>query len=272
VPDREELLISAVSACLQAGKKILDIYQMPFDVKYKPDRSPLTLADMNAHQIISEYLKKQHPQIQLLSEEDKEIPFTERQTWTRFWLLDPLDGTKEFIKKNGEFTVNLAIIEAGRPVLGVIFIPVLKILYFAVRAEGSYKLENAAEKFKTIHNNTALLDSSRALPLENKGKELKIIASRSHPSPEVSAYIDNLINEGQAVKTITCGSSLKLCYIAEGKADIYPRLAPTMEWDIAAGHLIVTEAGGSLKDQNNEELIYNKEDLHNPWFIAKRKF
>ena len=250
--DLEELLALAKQASLLAGKEILMIYGSgDFSIEAKSDNSPLTKADKAAHRTIVSILEKTG--IPILSEEGKEIPYKERSKWEYFWMVDPLDGTKEFIKKNGEFTVNIALIHQGEAILGVVFPPVLNELYWAVKGEGAYKEKEGL--------NTPLKASAKAL----SAKGLKVIASRSHMSSETKAFISNL----DQPKIISKGSSLKFLLVAAGEADIYPRFGPTMEWDTAAAHVIVTEAGGKvvLEDEKTS-LYYNKMDLLNPYFIV----
>jgi 3'(2'), 5'-bisphosphate nucleotidase len=242
-----------ISIAKQAGKKILKIYEKGFSVEYKDDRSPLTEADKASNNLIVNKLTGLYPNIPILSEESKNIPFEKRKNWKYFWLIDPLDGTKEFIKKNGEFTVNIALIHSNRPILGVVYVPVKDILYYADK-NGSFKQEknNNPEKLK---------------PKENNRDKLIVAASRSHFNKETKEYIESL---GKEYELISAGSALKLCLVAEGKADIYPRLGPTMEWDTAAAHSIVKFAGKKVINyEANEELTYNKENLLNPWFIVR---
>ena len=236
----------------QAGGAILEIYDTDFDVETKSDNSPLTIADKKSHQIIESGLKKLYPDIPILSEEGKDIPHSERRKWHTFWLVDPIDGTKEFIKKNGEFTVNIALIKNNYPIFGSVYAPYLKELYWASKGLGSWK---SIEKSKEKRIRVA------------KSKNIKkIVISRSHPNQKVINFINQFDNH----KLIRMGSSLKLCCVAEGKADIYPRLGPTSEWDIGAAQCIIEEAGGSvLQFDNNERLKYNKENILNPFFIVR---
>jgi 3'(2'), 5'-bisphosphate nucleotidase len=242
----------------QAGREILKIYEKYFNIKYKDDKSPLTEADTISHNIIVNELTKICPEIPILSEESKDISYEERKNWEYFWLVDPLDGTKEFIKKNGEFTINIALIHKNKPILGVVYIPKRDILYYAQEVIGSFKQEKDNEPIK----------------LEKKEKQDKekliIIASRSHFTKETEDFVNEKKKEYKEVELISAGSSLKLCLVAECKADIYPRLGSTMEWDTAAAHAIVNGAGKRVYEYNKEkELIYNKENLINPWFIVK---
>ncbi|MDR5589332.1 3'(2'),5'-bisphosphate nucleotidase CysQ [Christiangramia sp. SM2212] len=260
----KELLEIAIKASLQAGKRIMEIYENEdFEVDFKGDDSPLTKADLASHEIIMEHLKD--TEIPVLSEEGKDLAYEERKDWRQLWIVDPIDGTKEFIKRNGEFTVNIALVEDQKPVLGVIYVPALKELYFAAKDFGSFKTN-------TITECTSLEDISKKaskLPTTNS-QPFTVVASKSHLSPETEDYIKSLENEHGAVETISKGSSLKLCMVAEGKADQYPRFAPTMEWDTAAGQAICTFAGKTVLDwQTKEEMLYNSEQLLNNWFLVK---
>lgn len=260
------LLTIAIEASINAGLSILPIYHSEnFGVTEKEDRTPLTKADTLAHEIISEHLIKSG--IPLLSEEGKTIPFETRKTWKKLWIVDPIDGTKEFIKRNDEFTVNIALISNGQPIIGVIYAPALKTLYFSSKAVGSYKMENI-DCFSTLDE---LLKTAQKLPLNSAPKDFTIVASRSHPSMETTLFIDALTKKHGRINTISKGSSLKLCMIAEGSANVYPRFAPTMEWDIAAGHAICLFAEANVIDVKTEkQMIYNRENLTNNWFMVSR--
>jgi 3'(2'), 5'-bisphosphate nucleotidase len=270
-------LLIALRAAKDAGRAVLDVYKQDFDVWYKEDRSPLTTADQLSHKIIIDHLND--PSIKsfpVLSEEGKEIPFEQRRAWKYFWLVDPLDGTKEFIKRNGEFTVNIALIYQHRPVLGVIYAPVKKCLYFASEEIGAYKLQynDADERFEDKVLDAILRRSTKLarkdLQLNISDSQLIIVGSRSHPSKEFDDFVESMKKKYAKVKVVSSGSSLKLCLVAEGRADIYPRLGPTMEWDIAAGHAIVEQASGSIVNyETGEPLEYNKKNLLNPWFIVR---
>lgn len=242
-----------------AGLEILKIYKEDFEVYNKQDESPLTKADKNANDIIIKHLTELYPDIPYISEEVKNLDFSERKNWEYCWIIDPLDGTKEFVKKNGEFTVNIALVKNGKPVLGVVYIPVEDTYFFAEENKGA---------FKQIGNNEALLLPKKA---DNSIKQkLIVVASRSHLSEAVVSYVDALKDKGKEIEFVSAGSSLKFCLVAEGKADIYPRLAPTMEWDTAAAHVVCTEVGIQVIDNNtNKELKYNKENLLNPYFVVK---
>jgi len=244
----------------KAGDKIMKIYQQDFEVNYKKDNSPLTKADIKSNEIIVKSLKELYPKIPILSEENKEVPYNIRKNWEYFWLIDPLDGTKEFVKKNGEFTINIALIYKDTPVLGIVYAPTLEILYYAQKEKGAFKQEkNRKPQRLPICTNT-------------NNDILKVIVSKSHYNQETKDFVNNLKNKfKKTIEFIRIGSSLKLCLIAEGKADIYPRLAPTMEWDIAAGQAIVEQTGGEVVEYNTQTpLKYNKENLLNPWFMVKR--
>ncbi|OQX59319.1 MAG: 3'(2'),5'-bisphosphate nucleotidase [Helicobacteraceae bacterium 4484_230] len=251
-----------VSIAKEAGSAIMEIYEKDFQIEYKDDKSPLTEADLKSNEIICSALVNLYPDIPLLSEENKEVPYGDRKGWEYFWLIDPIDGTKEFIKKNGEFTVNIALIHKDVPVLGVVYAPVLNDMYYAKKGEGAFK-------------------NGLRLPLEQNSepeKKLSVVASKSHLSKETQEFIDNLRLSTEELSLVSKGSSLKLCMVAEGAADIYPRLAPTMEWDTAAAHAVVLEAGKEVLQYQEDFLsegakllpvVYNKENLLNPWFVVR---
>ncbi len=260
-----EVLKTAIIAAWKAGKEILEVYNNEFSFTNKEDKSPLTEADLRSHAVIKAALETTpYP---ILSEEGKMTAFEERSNWGRFWLVDPLDGTKEFIKRNGEFTVNIALIENGRPVLGVIYVPVASKMYYGTEREGSFTFTvngNLEQEFD--HH----ISSSTKLPLSEERKTYTIVSSRTHTSPETETFINQKSSLHGDVNLVNAGSSLKLCLVAEGKADVYPRLAPTMEWDTAAGHAIVNFAGGRVyRYDSNEDLLYNKANLLNPFFVAE---
>lgn len=263
------LLFESIVAALKAGEAILDIYsRADHQVEHKSDKSPLTIADKTAHIIIKEYLEKTG--LPFFSEEGRQIDFAERKGWEKYWLVDPLDGTKEFISRNGEFTVNIALIENNIPVMGVIYIPVLSELYFGESVLGAFKLDNVRIKEFSFTNLEDIIKHANKLPLHREDDTYVVIASRSHLNEETQRFIDNIRKQHPGLKTMSRGSSLKLCMLAEGKAEVYPRLGPTMEWDIAAGHAILLASGGSIQVYpGNEDLKYNKENLLNPLFIAK---
>lgn len=242
----------AIEAAQKAGEKILQIYGEEFSVSYKEDKSPLTIADQQANDIIESYLLKTN--IPILSEEGRLTEYKDRKNWKLLWIVDPLDGTKEFVKRNGEFTVNIALVKNGKPILGVIFVPVKGWLYYG-SSNGSYREINE-KKVK--------------LPLDNKSTNFKVVGSRSHQSPETKEYFEDIRKRKKNVEIVSMGSSLKICLVAEGSADVYPRFAPTMEWDTAAGHAIAKYAGKKLIDlQTKQEMIYNRQKLTNNWFIVE---
>lgn len=260
----EKNLEIAIIAALEAGKEIMKIYETEdFTVEFKKDNSPLTKADLASNESIMQHLKKTG--IPVLSEEGKEILYEERKDWKQLWIVDPIDGTKEFIKRNGDFTVNIALIEDQLPVLGVIYVPALKELYFATKQLGSFKIE-AVDYTDSIE---IVLREAKKLPLTKKRPKYTVVASRSHLSQETADFIDQLILEHGEVESISKGSSLKLCMVAEGAADCYPRFAPTMEWDTAAGQAICKYAGFMVEDRKTgKEMIYNRPDLLNNWFLV----
>jgi len=273
----EELLSVAIRAALHAGRDIMDIYNDPnadFVIERKADNSPLTRADKAAHQRIMTYIEPTG--IPVLSEEGAHLPYSTRSSWQRLWIVDPLDGTKEFIKRNGEFTVNIALVENGTPIMGVIYVPVKRLLYYGQTSPQpslSGKIEVQEESGKDIDSLLKDIINGKYAPLTNKASErevFSVVASRSHLSPETEAFINELRHEHPDLQLVSSGSSLKICLVAEGVADIYPRHAPTMEWDTAAGHAIALAAGREMIDANTSKpLTYNKEDLHNPWFIVR---
>lgn len=258
----------AINAALVAGNAILSVYHdkhADWQIEKKADNSPLTLADKTAHRVIADRLKITG--LPILSEESVITPYDERKQWQRFWLIDPLDGTKEFINRNGEFTVNIALIENGKPVFGVVYAPVQERLYLGIPGRGSYLVESASHvEWNTVDE---LIGQAQILPLYQQKRPYRVVASRSHLSPETRQFIGKLQYEHPDLECVSKGSSLKICQIAEGEADIYPRLAPTMEWDTAAAHAVVCHAGKRLHAYDGDELSYNKEDLHNPWFVVE---
>ena len=244
-----------VTIAKEAGKAIMQVYKQDFEVEYKQDNSPLTLADKKANDIIEDGLNQLSVNLPILSEEGDDIPYENRKHWEYFWLVDPLDGTKEFVKKNGEFTVNIALIHKDTPVLGVVYAPALGTCYWAKQGEGAFKDgQNLPLKAEIQHNT------------------YKIVASRSHMSDETQAFI-GAIDTQKEKKLISIGSSLKICLVAEGEADIYPRLGPTMEWDTGAAHAILRESGHEIYCHNSGRILkYNlKRSLLNPYFIVKKR-
>ncbi len=234
----------------EAGTVIMEIYNRDFSVEYKDDKSPLTEADLASHDVIMRGLEKYG--IPVMSEEGKTIDYEERKDWEYYWCIDPIDGTKEFIKKNGEFTVNIALVHKDTPILGVVYAPALGDMYKAKKGEGAFK-------------------NDQRLPLQTNHdlkEKMSVVASKSHLSEETQAFIDAL--DTKDIMQVSKGSSLKLCMVAEGEADIYPRLAPTMEWDTAAADAIVRESGKmTWQFENDQPVVYNKVDLLNPWFVVK---
>jgi len=258
-------LLTIITASIEAGKAILKVYETDFLVEYKEDTSPLTLADQNANSIIESYL--QTTGIPILSEEGKHVSYNQRKDWSSLWIVDPLDGTKEFVKRNGEFTVNIALVENGIPVMGVVYAPVLDLLYIGDESLGAFRIKKAS----TIENITGELIDENSLPLNTTQHYFGVVASRSHMNKETERFIDKLRSQYERIKIVSIGSSLKLCMVAEGTADIYPRFAPTMEWDTAAGDAVVRASGGkTLIANTNNNLQYNKEKLLNPWFVVSR--
>lgn len=273
-PDLAALLDEAAALARSAGRAILDVYDDPasFDATAKADGSPLTRADLAAHRVLEDGLRELTPDLPVLSEESAEVPYDRRSGWTRFWLVDPLDGTKEFLKRNGEFTVNVALIDvaspgaatngagmptdgAGTPVAGVVHVPVTGVTYGGARGRGAWR--------EDAQGRTAI---GTADPPDGA---VRVVASRSHGSPETEAFIDRLEWRFGAVERTSSGSSLKLCRIAEGAAHYYPRLAPTMEWDTAAAQAVVEGAGGAVwRFGGRTPLRYAKRDLRNPHFLA----
>ena len=273
----------AIDAANDAGKAMLAIYSKDFSVEYKKDSSPITDADRAAHEIIIEKLRKTpYP---IISEENKQISYSQRSKWDKYWLVDPLDGTKEFIKRNGEFTVNIAFIENGKPILGVVFVPVLSTYYLgdkngAFKAVSGIHYKSLKELLNNVNSN---LDKLKQIYVSNNIKgSLKVVASKTHCNDATMNFISELEDVYGKSKFISKGRSLKLCMVAEGLADFYPRIAPTCEWDTAAAHAVVDAAGGSVLIyddkinareyyKNNKllsELSYNKENILNPYFIV----
>jgi 3'(2'), 5'-bisphosphate nucleotidase len=247
-------LLTAIEAVEEASKLILEVYNSAdFEAEAKGDNSPLTRADRTANAVITVILDATN--LPVLSEEGKEIPYEERKNWDYFWMVDPLDGTKEFIKRNGEFTVNIALIHRGVPILGVVAVPVTGEIFYALEGHGAH-----VKRDGKVHS----LPKRRTWDLTQQG--LRVVASRSHMNEDTQAFIDKL----KEPVLVSKGSSLKFMLLAESKADVYPRYAPTMEWDTAAAHAIVKETGLKVvKFGTEEELMYNKESLLNPYFLVK---
>ncbi len=276
--DRPNWLLTCVKSALAAGRAILDVYESAdMQIERKADDSPLTLADRRSHETIMADIADLG--LPVLSEEGRDIPFEERSRWPRMWIVDPLDGTKEFIKRNGEFTVNIALAENGIPTMGVIFVPVVDCLYFADQRLGAYRLTACSQRglganqAGGVQDLEAILENAQRLPLEqDTNRPFTIMGSRSHATPELEAYVEAMRSKHKRVDFISAGSSLKICRVAEGAADIYPRLGPTMEWDTAAGQAIAVASGAVVtRHDDGTPLAYNKENLLNPWFIVERK-
>ncbi|GAB1258578.1 3'(2'),5'-bisphosphate nucleotidase CysQ [Aurantivibrio plasticivorans] len=259
-PVSQDLVDQVVSLTHDAGKAILDIYQQDFDVEQKSDDSPVTAADLAAHKILVAGLRGMTPQIPVLSEEEEMPSFAERGSWGVYWLIDPLDGTKEFINRNGEFTVNVALIENGEPVLGVVYVPVKEVTYAGSKRLGAKKI--VAGESKSIRVRSLSERQQQQLPVE-------LVASRRHGAEAVEQLMAKLQPLFSSVETKDMGSSLKLCLVAEGEADLYPRLALTSEWDTAAAQAVVEAAGGTVVDVDFNLLRYNtKDDILNPFFYV----
>ncbi len=253
------MLKDVIEIAIHAGQKIMEVYDEIYTVHQKADQSPLTLADQMSHEYIQTELNLLPLKVPLLSEEGAHIPFDVRKNWSTFWLIDPLDGTKEFIKKNGDFTVNIALIQGNRPVLGVIYAPARDTLYFAEKNKGASKLLHASSYTK--RKKIKITSSS--------SKIKKVVVSRSHLSEATQDYLEHLQQQEGKLEYSSIGSSLKFCLVAEGAAHYYPRLAPTMEWDTAAGQIIVEEANGQVIEyESGNPLVYNKKVLTNPSFIC----
>ena len=240
-----------------AGDEILKIYNQDFDVEYKDDLSPLTAADRIANEIIVSGIENKYPQSKIISEESKHIPYDDRKRWTQFWLIDPLDGTKEFIKRNGEFTINIALIEHGVPTLGIVYAPVLSLMYYGAKNLGTYCIREGVKH--RLEPTKSYLEKD----------PIKIVASRSHLNIATIDFIEYIEAKGKKTELIQTGSSLKFCLVADGSADVYPRFAPTSEWDTAAGHAIVNYMGKQvIAIDTGLPLVYNKPSLLNTGFIV----
>jgi len=266
-------LRKAIVAAIEAGQAIMNVYDEPYEIELKEDKSPLTIADRQSHNVIVDHLKQ--TLLPVLSEEGKTIPFDERKNWELFWMVDPLDGTKEFIKRNGEFTVNIALIENGKAILGVIYAPVPDVLYFGATWVPGMIKHYALEAVTELKGDAQLLEklsaASMKMPLHNSERAFTVVASRSHLSPETETFISTVKAKQGTVEFISKGSSLKICLVAEGVADVYPRLAPTMEWDTAAGQAIAESAGCTVINyETKTDVVYNKENLLNPFFVVER--
>ncbi len=264
----KELLLKAIEASIAAGREIMNVYEKEdFQVEIKPDESPLTVADKKANEIINDFLKPTG--IPIISEESIELPFEERKTWKRCWIVDPLDGTKEFIKRNGEFTVNIALVTGGRPELGVIYAPDLHVLYFSLVSE--------KKAFKS-HITSEAVDVNKIIKTANEirpditSDSIKVVGSRSHMNEETLKFMEGLKETGKEVQVVSKGSSLKFCLLAEGEAHLYPRFGPTMEWDTAAGQALCEAVGFKCAfTETGEPVTYNREKLLNGHFIVSHE-
>ncbi len=262
----EKIYRTAIEAAIEGGKEILKIYHLgEIQVERKGDNSPLTLADKAANSKIIQFLEKTNYPI--ISEENKQLDYSIRKKWITCWIVDPLDGTREFIKKNGEFTVNIALCQKGIPIFGVIYVPVTRELYYTVVSDG--------KAFKTVLDENHKVPSKfcreadRIFPAEESKNSIRVVGSRSHMNGNTVNFIEKLKKEYPEVEIVSKGSSLKFCLVAEGKANVYPRFAPTMEWDTAAGHAICNAVGLKvISVGTNQELIYNKDNLLNPYFLV----
>lgn len=248
--DRNTLLKKLLKIADTASEKVMEIYQTDFEVETKEDNSPITAADIASHHVIVDGLRDLTPDIPILSEESANAPWEERKSWTRFWLVDPIDGTKDFTNRTGEFTVNIALIENGEPVMGVVTAPALNEAYWGIKGEGAWKRQADG--------------STRKLQVVEPPAAKRAVASKNHMNQETRDFIEQLGNH----ELVQAGSSLKFCRIAEGKADIYPRLGPTCEWDTGAAHAVLAAAGGKVNKLDGTPLVYGKEDVLNPYFVA----
>lgn len=264
--DYSSLLHLAIQAALKSGEEILNVYKTDFTVETKSDNTPVTLADRVASKLIIQTLSSSN--IPSISEEEDLPDYGIRKNWDLVWIIDPLDGTKEFVKKNGEFTVNIALIKNNSPVIGVIFAPVFNKLYFAAQNIGSFTLDTSAD-IEAL-DIKELLKQSQKLPIQKLPKNYTLVASRSHLSHEISLRLNQLKTLYGTVDMINAGSSIKQCWVAEGRAHEYSRLGTTMEWDTAAGQCILEQSGNKLNTLDSDvPLRYNKENPENPFFIAK---
>jgi len=247
-----------ITLAREAGAAAMEVYHTNFETRRKADRSPVTEADLRSHRILVDGLRRLFPETPVLSEESSRLaPYEERIHWHEFWLVDPLDGTKEFLKRNGQFTVNVALVREGRPVAGVVYAPASEVLYYST-LEG--------EAFQVVGEESPARLARRRPP---EGDTLVVVGSLSHPTPEMDVFLAEQRSRFRNVEFRPMGSSLKICMVADGRADVYPRFGPTMEWDTAAAHAVANAAGCRLRHHDSdEELRYNKEDLHNPWFVV----
>ena len=247
------ILPDVIKIADEASEKVLHIYQSDFKVSYKEDRSPITAADIASHDIIVKGLRNISRDIPILSEEGAEIPWEERKKWRRFWLIDPIDGTKDFTQRTGEFTVNIAMIEDGEPVMGVVTAPALKEAFWGIKGEGAHMRDRTGR----VHR----------IRVAEPKDTLRVVASKNHLNDETRAFIGTL----GAHEIVQAGSSLKFCRIAEGHADIYPRMGPTSEWDTAAAQAVLEGAGGSVKQTYGSLVTYGKSEILNPFFVASAR-
>ena len=256
----------AIKTALEAGKAIMKVYDSVIEVEYKDDKSPLTQADKDANDVINRHLKLTN--IPIISEENKQTDYSKRRKWNKCWIVDPVDGTKEFIKRNGEFTVNIALVKKGKPLLGVIYAPASKTLY----ASDNEKQEAFKAVLDTHNEETeTILNIKTKLTPKETTDFVKVVGSRSHMNQETLDYVETLKREGKKVEIVSKGSSLKFCLVADGKADLYPRFAPTMEWDTAAGQAICEAVGVRvISNDTRQTLLYNKPKLSNPWFLVSK--
>jgi len=270
-PDSMRIIDTCLKAAFQAGAAVLKIYnEEDFDIEMKGDNSPLTRADIASHGKISEVLRHEFPDMPIMSEEGKDIPYETRAGWEEYFCVDPLDGTKEFIKRNGEFTINIAYMKNRNPAIGIIYVPVKDILYFGGKEYGSFRIDEFSVNYRYNNRVVFLKSSARKLPLTKNLNPFTVIASRSHMNESTQSFINSIKEKHGNIKILTSGSAIKLCLIAEGSAHIYPRFAPTMEWDTSAGHAIIEGAGGEVVSYKTDNVLdYNKRELTNPWFIAK---
>ena len=257
----------AIRAAVKAGRAILEVYGSDhFDIQTKADQSPLTIADRRAHNIIIEHLRE--TALPVLSEEGQQASYEVRNRWNRFWLVDPLDGTKEFISRNGEFTVNIALVEDGKAMFGVVYAPVINHLYAGIPGSGAFRCSIEKNFNQPLEY---MIQFAEPLPLESPSQEhFRVVASRSHYNDETRRFVESIDSGGRKTILVNKGSSLKLCMVASGEADIYPRLGPTMEWDTAAAHAVVKASGKNVyRFDTGDELLYNKQNLLNPYFVVK---
>ncbi|GGE32027.1 3'(2'),5'-bisphosphate nucleotidase CysQ [Psychroflexus planctonicus] len=256
----------AIQAAIEAGEAIMEIYQKDFEVEFKADDSPLTEADQKANRFIMRYLDK--TEFPIISEENKQTDYQERKNWTSCWIVDPLDGTKEFIKKNGEFTVNIALVHQQKTTLGVIYVPATKVLYYA---DASTELAQKVQLVKPVFDMDFIQKNAEAIQPKEHANNLRIVGSRSHMNEDTTNFIDSLTTN-KKIEVVSKGSSLKFCLVADGDADIYPRFAPTMEWDTAAGQAICKAVGLQVIDQKTgKEMLYNRENLLNNYFMVSNQ-